>query len=186
MIHIPLSAGGGIRSLADASLLVNSGADKLIFASSVFTRPESVDAVSRTFGKQSCVAILNYRGVQDEARVFLEAGKLEYQTLRSSIELACEIGFGDLIVHSIDRDGTGTGLDLSTLKLLGESMSTPLVASGGIGTSDNMVEGLALRNVEAIATANILNFVGSGFRLAREHVGERIELPRFIPQIPSD
>jgi cyclase len=168
---MPIAAGGGIRSPDDAYRLLDAGADKLVINSALFTAPQLVDELARTFGSQCVVASFDYRGAGTEAEVYLEQGRTRAgMDLATAIRHAENAGAGELYLTSIDRDGTGQGFDLDTLELASRLCRLPIIASGGVGNFQHLLQGLQLRNVTGASTANIFNFMSDGLTQARSFI----------------
>ncbi len=168
---MPIAAGGGIRSTDDAYRLLDAGADKLVVNSALFSAPQLVEELARTFGSQCVVASLDYRGTGMQAEVYSHDGKIRIgMDLESAIRHAQAVGAGELYITSIDRDGTGHGYDCATLELASDLCRLPIIASGGVGNFEHLLQGLSLRNVTGASTANIFNFMNDGLTQARRFV----------------
>lgn len=168
---MPIAAGGGIRSTDDAYRLLDAGADKLVINSALFTAPQLVDELARTFGSQCVVASLDYRGAGAGAEVYVEQGRTHAgMDLATAIRHAENAGAGELYLTSIDRDGTGQGYDLDTLERASRLCRLPIIASGGVGNFEHLLQGLQLKNVTGASTANIFNFMSDGLTRARAFI----------------
>jgi len=168
---MPIAAGGGIRSTDDAYRLLDAGADKLVINSALFSAPALVDELARTFGSQCVVASLDYRGASAAAEVCIEQGRTRAgMDLATAIRHAENAGAGELYLTSIDRDGTGQGYDLDTLELASRLCRLPIIASGGVGNFEHLLQGLQLENVTGASTANIFNFMSDGLTQARAFI----------------
>ena len=168
---MPIAAGGGIQSLDDAHRLLDSGADKLIVNSALFTRPDLVRELVQVFGRQCIVASLDYKYTALGAEAILENGQRPSGlTLEQAIVLAEDSGVGELYVTSIDQDGTGQGYDLETVSWASRACRVPVIASGGVGDFRHFLEGLQIENVTGVSTANIFNFLGDGLTKARDFI----------------
>jgi cyclase len=168
---MPIAAGGGIQSLDDAYRLLDSGADKLIVNSALFTRPDLVRELVQVFGRQCIVASLDYKCTALGAEAILENGQRPSGlTLDQAIVLAEDSGAGELYVTSIDQDGTGQGYDLETVSWASRACRVPVIASGGVGDFRHFLEGLQIENVTGVSTANIFNFLGDGLTKARDFI----------------
>lgn len=177
---MPIAAGGGIASLDDAYRLLDAGADKLVVNSALFTRPELVGEMAKTFGSQCVVASLDYRGSGVGAEVLAEAGRTRCATLSEAIRRAEQIGAGELYLTSIDRDGTGQGYDVATLAAAAQLCRVPVIASGGVGNFEHLLEGLRIANVTGASTANIYNFMSDGLTQARTFIEQAgLQLARW-------
>ena len=142
-IFMPITVGGGVRSEEDIRILLQSGADKVAINTSAYRSPELLSKASGQFGAQCVVASIDFRKNEDgRYRVFVEGGRTE--TDRDLIEWAkeCESrGAGELLLTSIDRDGSKSGLELEAIRLVVENVGIPVIAGGGCGVSSHFVEG---------------------------------------------
>ena len=174
---MPIAAGGGIASMDDAYRLLDAGADKLVVNSALFSAPRLVEELARTFGKQCVVASLDYRGSGEQAEVYSQEGRSATgMKLAEAIRRAEEIGAGELYLTSIERDGTGQGYDVATLQWASGLCRLPVIASGGVGNFEHLLQGLQIANVTGASTANIYNFMSDGLTQARTFI-ERGGLP---------
>jgi imidazole glycerol phosphate synthase glutamine amidotransferase subunit len=143
---LPMCAGGGVRSLADAEALLSAGADKIAINSRAYRDTGLVRGIAREFGSQACVVAVDAsRGADGVPRVVLDAGKTVLdEDAPSWIRRAVELGAGEILLTSRDRDGTGQGYDLELLRsALAAAGSVPIVASGGVASAEHIVEGVA-------------------------------------------
>jgi cyclase len=168
-VFIPICAGGGIKSIDDAELLFNSGADKILLNSSLFENPNLVLELIKIYGSQSIVGSIDYKSKGDRFLVFVNDGSTEIKMdLYSYIEYVQTLGIGEIYLNSIDNDGTGFGYDFDTLDKVIDSINVPLIIAGGAGNESHLLEGLKLEKVNAVATANLFNFIGDGLPFARK------------------
>jgi cyclase len=168
---MPIAAGGGIQSLDDAYKVLDAGADKLVINSALFSSPRLVEDLAKTFGSQCVVASLDYRGSGTDAEVYSQEGKTRVgMVLSEVIRRAESMGAGELYLTSVDRDGTGQGYDLGTLELASALCRLPIIASGGVGNFQHLLQGLQLKNVTGASTANIFNFMSDGLTQARKFI----------------
>ena len=159
-VFIPLTVGGGVRSVDDARRLLRAGADKVSVNSAAVARPELVSELSVEFGAQ-CVVV----GVDAKARpgggweVVTHGGRRP--TGRDAVAWAAECearGAGEVVLNSMDRDGTRAGFDLALTRAVAETTGLPVVASGGVGTLDHLVDGATLGGADAVLAASIFHF----------------------------
>lgn len=172
-VFIPVAAGGGIRQLEDAELLFNNGADKVILNSALYETPELAKSIIEKYGAQSLVASVDYKLVDDTPVVYIKDG-----TQPISMRL-CEyliflqaLGVGEILLNSIQQDGTGFGYDLATIQEYGQSISVPLLIMGGAGNERHLLDGLKQGGVSGVVTANLFNFIGNGLPNARKYMLE--------------
>jgi cyclase len=160
VVFIPLTVGGGVRRVEDARALLRAGADKVAVNSAAVQRPELVSEIASVFGSQCVVVAIDVRrrtsGVGFE--VFTHGG--HQPTGLDALEWmarAEELGAGELLVTSMDRDGTEEGYDLGLLREVAAQVNVPLVASGGVGTLTHLVEGAAA-GADAVLAASIFHY----------------------------
>lgn len=166
---MPIAAGGGINSMDIAYRIMGAGADKLVINTAIATKPDLVRELVRVFGGQSIVASIDYREVDGVNRVFIDNGtRATGKTLEQFAADAAALGVGEMYVTSMQRDGTGQGYDLATLKDLGQRMPVPVIASGGVGKPQHLLDGLREAGVQAVSTANLFNFIADGLAHARK------------------
>ncbi|RYU42419.1 imidazole glycerol phosphate synthase subunit HisF [Aliivibrio finisterrensis] len=181
-VFIPVAAGGGIRSLADADLLFLNGADKVILNSPLYELPELAEDIIKKYGSQSLVACVDYKLIDTVPTIFINDGTkkldLSISEYLKKIQLC---GVGEIILNSIDQDGTGFGYDIDTISQISSLINVPLIIMGGAGNENHLKDGIELDNVSAVATANLFNFIGNGLPKAREYlINQSINLARWI------
>ena len=167
-VFIPITAGGGINCIDDAKLLFNSGADKLILNSSLYLKPELVKELIQQYGSQSLVASIDYRKIKSKITVLINDGTKKIDMgIDKYLKYVEDLDVGEIYLNSIDRDGTGFGYDLETIKKYNSLIKLPLIISGGAGNGSHFIEGLKFENISAVATSNLFNFIGDGLSDAR-------------------
>jgi len=173
---LPISAGGGIRSLDDAYKLLNSGVDKLVVNTHLIDNPDLVSSLAGTFGNQCIIASIDCKKEEKEYIVYTNNGlKNTGLTLEKAIQRATSSGIGEIYLTSIERDGTGQGLDMDLIKRAGALTKLPIIASGGVGKYEHFVE--CIKEGYAASTANIYNFIVDGLIKARQFIQKQgIEL----------
>lgn len=156
---MPLTVGGGVRSAEDARALLLAGADKVGINSAAVTRPELVAEVADRFGSQCVVASVDARRSGSGWQVFTHGGRTAtgIDAIAHARHLA-ELGAGELLVTSMDRDGTRDGYDLELIRTIADAVSVPVVASGGVGTLAHLVEGVTKGRASAVLAASIFHF----------------------------
>ena len=165
---IPVAAGGGIRRLDDAHRLLRAGADKLVVNTPLFNRPDLVSELVRAFGSQCVVASIDYSRKGGSEEVFTENGSQGTGlTVEEAIARAQALGAGEIYLTAMDRDGTGQGLDLETVRRVSAIAKVPVIASGGAGRFDHLAEGITRGSASAVSTANLFNFLADGLTEAR-------------------
>lgn len=170
-VFIPIAAGGGIRSMEDAKLLFDNGADKIVLNTVLYTNPNLVKKLVSQYGSQSIVASIDYRTIDDVNKVYVKDGTEEINMeLEEYVEHIKDLNVGELYLNSIDKDGTGFGYDFKTIEDVGKKINIPLIIAGGAGNERHLIDGLEIQEVNAVATANLFNFIGDGLPKAREKI----------------
>ena len=158
---MPLTVGGGVHAAEDARTLLLAGADKVAVNSAAVARPEVVADIADRFGAQCVVASVDARRVGDQDRweIFTHGGRKPtgIDAVEHAVKLA-DLGAGELLVTSMDGDGTKAGYDLALTRAIADSVSVPVVASGGVGTLDHLVEGVTKGHASAVLAASIFHF----------------------------
>ena len=156
---MPLTVGGGVRSVEDARALLLAGADKVAVNSAAVARPEVVAEIAARMGSQCVVASVDARWVHDHWEIFTHGGRREtgIDAVEHAVRLA-ELGAGELLVTSMDGDGTQRGYDLKLTRAIAGAVSIPVVASGGVGTLQHLVEGVTEGHASAVLAASIFHF----------------------------
>ena len=166
----PIAAGGGVRSINDARMLLHSGADKIVINTPLFSDQQLVEDLAKEFGEQCLVGSVDVIKTRDsDYAVVTESGNSQLPESASNSLLALvSQPIGEIYLNSIDQDGTGQGYDLSVLSLLPEICPIPIILAGGVGNAKHLAVGFLDDRVDAVATANLFNFVGDGLQRARE------------------
>lgn len=156
---MPLTVGGGVRSVADARALLLAGADKIAVNSAAVARPEVVAEIADRMGSQCVVASVDARRVGDHWEVFTHGGRRAtgIDAVEHAFNLA-RLGAGELLVTSMDRDGTRDGYDLALTAAIADHVSVPVIASGGVGALHHLVEGIRDGHASAVLAASIFHF----------------------------
>ncbi len=156
---MPLTVGGGVRSVADARALLLAGADKVAVNSAAVARPELVGDIAQKMGSQCVVASVDARKTAAGWEIFTHGGRQAtgINAVEHAVRLA-KLGAGELLVTSMDGDGTQAGYDLELTRTIADAVSIPIVASGGVGTLDHLVEGVTKGHASAVLAASIFHF----------------------------
>ena len=165
-VFVPVTAGGGVRSLRNAESLFAAGADKILLNHAIHHDPDLVMSLAEKYGQQAVVGSLDVRGADGMYQVFSDKGSV-LEPIENYHSVVGAGHIGEVYLNSIDRDGTGNGMDLSSLSVLGASSQIPVILAGGAGKPSHLSEAIASPLVSAVATANLLNFVGDGLRKTR-------------------
>jgi cyclase len=180
-IYMPLTVGGGIRSLEDIRTLLRAGADKVSLNTAALERPALVAEAARAFGSQCIVVAIDAKAANSHWEVFTHGGRRP--TGRDAVAWAREVeglGAGEILLTSMDRDGTGAGYDLALTRAVADAVSVPVIASGGVGCLEHLREGVVEGRADAVLVASLFHFgqhtVPEAKRYLREHgVPVRIE-----------
>ena len=156
---MPLTVGGGVRSADDARALLLAGADKVAVNSAAVARPEVVADIAERFGSQCVVASVDARRSGEGWEIFTHGGRnpTGIDALEHAVKLA-KLGAGELLVTSMDRDGTRDGYDLALTRAIADAVNIPVVASGGVGNLGHLVEGVTEGHASAVLAASIFHF----------------------------
>jgi cyclase len=172
---MPLTVGGGVRTIEDIKTLLRSGADKVSINSAAVSRREFVKEAAEKFGEQCIVVAIDAkrvkRGGSDRWEIFTHGGR--NSTGIDAIEFAQEVvslGAGEILLTSMDRDGTRQGFDLPLTSRIADSIPVPVIASGGVGNLDHLVEGIRQGHATAVLAASIFHFGEFTIREAKDHM----------------
>lgn len=156
---MPVTVGGGVRTVEDARALLLAGADKVAVNSAAVSRPEVIAEIAEKMGSQCVVASVDARWVHDHWEIFTHGGRQAtgIDAIEHAVRMA-ELGAGELLVTSMDGDGTKKGYDLKLTRTIADAVSVPVIASGGVGTLDHLVEGVTQGHASAVLAASIFHF----------------------------
>ncbi|MET0883776.1 MAG: imidazole glycerol phosphate synthase subunit HisF [Acidimicrobiales bacterium] len=159
-VFIPFTIGGGVRELGDARRLLRAGADKVSVMTAAVEDPDLVSAIATEFGAQCMVVAIDARrGGDGEPEVFTHGGRTP--TGLHAVAWAEEVvrrGAGEILLTSMDRDGTKDGFDLELTAAVSDAVHVPVIASGGVGTLDHLADGILLGRADAVLAASIFHF----------------------------
>lgn len=170
-VFIPLTVGGGIRTLDDIRKMLNAGADKVSINSAAVFRPEFVQEASDHFGSQCIVVAIDAKRVDDHWEIFTHGGRKA--TGIDVVEWAKKMqafGAGEILLTSMDGDGTKKGYDLALTRAVSDAVSIPVIASGGVGNLQDLADGITLGGAEAVLAASIFHFGEYSVQQAKEHM----------------
>jgi len=158
-INIPFTIGGGISEIKDAEALLNAGADKISINSAAVRTPSLISELAKAFGKQFVVVAVDTRNHEGKNYVHLNGGRIktEYET-EDWIKQAESLGAGEILLTSMDHDGTKNGFDCDLLKKVNQNLSIPLIASGGAGNINDFVDVFQKANVDAALAASVFHY----------------------------
>ena len=158
-LFVPLAVGGGIRKIADAAAVFDAGADKIAINSAAVHRPELISEIASRFGSQAVVVAIDSKRVEGRFEVFVAGGRLP--TGRDAIQWAreaAERGAGEILLTSMDQDGTRAGFDCEQVRAVAQAVSLPVIASGGAGSVSHFVEVFREGQADAALAASIFHF----------------------------
>ena len=159
-VFIPFTIGGGIRSVEDAQAVLDAGADKVSVNSAALDRPEMISELAEVFGSQCVVIAIDAKRSDDGWDVYTHGGRTRVEG-REAVEWAreaTELGAGEVLLTSMDRDGTTDGYDLELTRAVAEAVSVPVIASGGAGELDHLVEAVEAGHADAVLCASIFHY----------------------------
>jgi len=174
-VFMPLTVGGGVRTLQDIRDLLNAGADKVAINTAAVKRAEFVQEASDRFGSQCIVVAIDAKQIQNSNyEVFTHGGRNE--TGIDALEWAkkmADYGCGEILLTSMDRDGTKKGYDLKLTRLIADAVGVPVIASGGVGKLEHLYEGIADGHASAVLAASIFHFCEYTIQEAKEYLRQR-------------
>jgi len=185
VLTIPFTVGGGVRSLDDMDRLLRAGADKVSINSAAFRNPGLLREASRRFGTQCVVLAVDARRREDGGFEVVVAGGRE-PTGREAVSWARraeELGAGEILLTSMDRDGTKLGFDLELTKAVCSAITVPVIASGGVGSLSHLADGIEFGQADAVLAASIFHFGEYTIAQAKAHMKSRgIEVCEIIDE----
>ena len=173
-VFIPLTVGGGVRAVEDVRRLLNAGADKVSMNTAAVVNPQLVADASGRFGSQCIVVAIDAKRVGEHWEVFTHGGRKP--TGLDAVAWAkkmVELGAGELLLTSMDRDGTKSGFDLELTRAISDAVDVPIIASGGVGNLDHMVEGVKQGGADAVLAASIFHFGEYSVDQAKHYMADR-------------
>lgn len=168
-MFMPVAIGGGIKSLEQVKEVFNFGGDKIVVNGALNGDPEFVKRVSEIYGSQSLVASLDFKmNSNQEREIFEQHGTVGTGLGISEAVVRCyQLGAGEIMLNSIDLDGTGMGFDLDACKIAKDSCSLPIIAAGGADTPERLMEGMRNSCISAVTSSHLFNFMGDGLAKTR-------------------
>jgi len=168
---MPLTVGGGVRTVDDIKALLRAGADKVSINSAAVANKQFVKEAAQKFGEQCIVVAIDAKHAGSRWEIFTHGGRKS--TGIDAIEFAQEVvslGAGEILLTSMDRDGTRSGFDIELTRAIADSVSVPVIASGGVGNLDHLVEGIRSGHATAVLAASIFHFGEFTIREAKDHM----------------
>ena len=171
---VPLTVGGGVRGVEDINKLLNCGADKVSINTAAVQSPEMIIESSKKFGSQCIVVAIDVKKNGNKWEVFTHGGR--NNTNLDAIEFAKKMednGAGELLVTSMDRDGTQIGYDNDLMFKISSIVNIPVIASGGVGNLDHLVDGIRLGNASAVLAASIFHYGTHSINEAKQYLNSK-------------
>jgi len=171
---VPLTVGGGVRSVEDINKLLNCGADKVSINTAAVENPKIIEESSKKFGSQCIMVAIDAKKKNDKWEIFTHGGRNNSGI--NALEFAKKMensGAGELLVTSMDRDGTQVGYDNELMSNITALVNIPVIASGGVGNLDHLVDGIKLGNASAVLAASIFHFGKHSVKEAKEYLDSK-------------
>ncbi|MDC0416763.1 imidazole glycerol phosphate synthase subunit HisF [Candidatus Pelagibacter sp.] len=171
---VPLTVGGGVRSVEDINRLLNCGADKVSINTAAVENPRVIEESSKKFGSQCIVVAIDAKKKNDKWEIFTHGGRNNSGI--NALEFAKKMensGAGELLVTSMDRDGTQVGYDNELMSNITDLVNIPVIASGGVGNLDHLVDGIKLGNASAVLAASIFHYGKHSVKEAKEYLDSK-------------
>ena len=168
---VPLTVGGGVRSVEDINKLLNCGADKVSINTAAVQNPDVVEQSSKKFGSQCIVVAIDAKKNNDRWEIYTHGGR--NSTGIDAIEFALNMekrGAGELLITSMDRDGTQIGYDINLMSMISSRVNIPIIASGGVGELEHLVDGIKLGKASAVLAASIFHYGKYSIKEAKEYL----------------
>ena len=171
---VPLTVGGGVRNVDDISKLLNCGADKVSINTAAVKNPEVIVESSKKFGSQCIVVAIDAKKNKDKWEIFTHGGRNEtgIDALEFSKKME-DCGAGELLVTSMDRDGTQKGYDIELISKIEKSVNIPIIASGGVGTLEHLFEGIKYGKASAVLAASIFHYGTHTIKEAKQYLDSK-------------
>jgi len=181
-IFIPITVGGGIRSVSDAIKLFDSGADKIAINTAAVLNPNIISELSRKFGSQAVVISIEAKKIEEEKwEAFTNNGREEtgLNVLEWS-KIATDKGAGEILLTSVDKEGTGRGFDYDLIKKVAENTKVPVIASGGFGKPQDMIQAVKYGGADAVAVADSIHYNKYNLeQIRKEAIQSELKLRKF-------
>lgn len=181
-VFIPFTIGGGLRTIEDIRRMLRAGADKIALNTSAVKTPRLIQEGAHAFGSQCIVVAIDARSTAPgQWEVYIHGGRTA--TGKDVLEWAAEaeaLGAGEILLTSMDRDGTKIGYELELTRAVSRAVSLPVIASGGVGTLEHLAEGLTLGEADAVLAASIFHYKEYSIKEAKQYLAERGILVRTM------
>ena len=180
-VNIPFTVGGGIRTIDDVRMILENGADKVSINTQAVQQPELITECAKRFGSQCIVVAIDAKRNNGSWNVYLHGGrtKTDIDAVQWAKQ-AEDLGAGEILLTSMDRDGTKLGYDLELTQRVAETVTIPVIASGGVGTLEHLYEGFAIGKADAVLAASIFHYREYSIKQAKEYLASRGILVRPV------
>jgi len=171
-VFVPLTVGGGVREVDDCSRLLDAGADKVAMNTAAIRNPQLIAAAAKRFGSQAIVVAVDAKGKPDgRYEIYSHGGRTpEGKDAFDWCKQVAQLGAGEILLTSMDRDGTGKGYELHLTRSVVDLVSIPVIASGGVGKLDDLVDGLTKGGADAVLAASIFHYGHHTIAEAKQHL----------------
>jgi len=179
-INIPFTVGGGVKSLSDIKMLLRSGADKVSIGSFAIKNPDFIKEASGQFGSQCVVISLDPKKIDGKWKLFVKGGRVKMDV--DAVDFAVKMekyGAGELLVNSLDRDGTKNGYDLELLKTITDAVNIPVIASSGAGTKEDFLKAFGVANVDAVLAASLFHYGEMTIQELKQYLNQKCVIVRI-------
>jgi len=180
-VNIPFTVGGGIRTIDDVRMILENGADKVSINTQAVQQPELITECAKRFGSQCIVVAIDAKRDNGSWNVYLHGGRTKTDV--DAVQWAKQVedlGAGEILLTSMDRDGTKLGYDLELTQKIAETVTIPVIASGGVGTLEHLYEGFAIGKADAVLAASIFHYREYSIKQAKEYLASRGILVRPV------
>lgn len=168
---MPLTVGGGIRSMNDIENYLKNGADKISINQLAIRKPDIISLIAKSFGSQFCVISIDAKFINGDYFVFENFGKLNTKIkVKDHVKNVCDNGAGEIIINSIENDGKGNGYDIELIKIVCDNSTVPVIALGGVGKWSDFEDCINKTNVNAISASNIFQHTENSYYKAVEYL----------------
>lgn len=179
-IFVPMTIGGGIKNLNDAKMYIDNGADKILINQLIHSNIKLVSNISKLFGSQALSVMADVKKENDNYFSYFDSGEKKSYEIKKYFEKIKNINFGELIINSINNDGTGFGFDKKIIKIIPSTLKNPTLLMGGAGKPEHFYEILKYKKIAGAVTANLFNFLGNGLELSRNFsIKKGIKIVKF-------
>jgi len=173
-VFIPLTVGGGIREIKDMKIMLEAGADKVSINSSAISNPQLITQCSKEFGAQCVVSAIDVKKIESKWIVFTHGGRnITDIDVMEWVQTVEQNGAGEILLTSMDKDGSYDGYDLDLLTAINEKISIPIIASGGAGKLEHLVEALSIGKADAVLAASIFHYGEFSIKQAKEFLNQK-------------